>query len=758
MGDLAGPGSQLSPAKIRKLEKMSDAKRAAMTYDEGLIGIGKPVSARMTYNDWLKTQSKVVQTDALGPKRYKLWKDNKLSMSDMVSQAGRPLSVKDLEDRYGDIAEVVAAAPVRPSPLSSSPIRGTKEFDGGVSIVNMVDLGMVKGQKLQGVFKPTHGENWTIMNSITNKSFRLGDREVMAYEIDKTLGFNMVPETVIRTVGNKRGSLQRFVDDAVQEDFWEGRNLRPPERYRIGVFDYITGSADRQKHNYLRMKKTGAPMLIDNGYAFPKPRKKYFNGLSEFNCEPLDGIYENLDKALTATEKAALIRRIKKIDVNDLQKRFHLSNEEATALRYRINNIAEKIKENGVNDFFMTYKNRTTVEGFAEGVEAIEAMAAEAARYENIGGLYMRGKGLITKGDDLRDYRNLRIKGLTPATNSPAKIAFDGLTERQQRKLLEGVKGWTKDVDNIGGLYIKRSAKLQAQAPILKEYRDAIIKGQAPSPAAVNVFNELSGRQQKKLLLGVKKAEDVITKAKEVVTKAKEVTVGVSEEVGGKLVWVRVSTREETRKAFEKLGWGRVDLSNMPSDRSAMEAINRAGETMTDLFNRFPELRKGVGLGDELSKGWNFELMPKASFLSDAGNDVLGTYNQAAHELRIAAGLNKKVDRLRIGKLDFIASDTKERVINFGVGGDFASVLRHEWGHHWHRNIMNSRQSMMWREIFSESGGLDWFKHNISIYSGKDLGEAFAECFSAYTSPLYGIKYRLPRTLEEFFEKYVGKV
>ena len=100
--DLAGPKSTIPKSKIRKLEKLTPAQRAAMTYDEKLLGIGKPVSGGMTYNDWLLTQPEAVQIDVLGPGRFRLWKKHKLSMADMVNQKGRPLSIADLEKKYAE--------------------------------------------------------------------------------------------------------------------------------------------------------------------------------------------------------------------------------------------------------------------------------------------------------------------------------------------------------------------------------------------------------------------------------------------------------------------------------------------------------------------------------------------------------------------------------------------------------------------------------------------------------------------------------
>jgi len=93
--DLSGPKSKLSKAKIRRIEKkMGSGQRAAL---------GGPVRGTFTYDDWLKRQTKAMQLEALGPGRYKLWEANKLSVRDMVHQNGRPLTIKQLEAKYGKI-------------------------------------------------------------------------------------------------------------------------------------------------------------------------------------------------------------------------------------------------------------------------------------------------------------------------------------------------------------------------------------------------------------------------------------------------------------------------------------------------------------------------------------------------------------------------------------------------------------------------------------------------------------------------------
>lgn len=49
-----------------------------------------------TYTQWLKRQSSGVQNEVLGPARRKLWLEGKLNLADMVTQKGRPLTLKQL--------------------------------------------------------------------------------------------------------------------------------------------------------------------------------------------------------------------------------------------------------------------------------------------------------------------------------------------------------------------------------------------------------------------------------------------------------------------------------------------------------------------------------------------------------------------------------------------------------------------------------------------------------------------------------------
>jgi hypothetical protein len=52
--------------------------------------------------------------------------------------------------------------------------------------------------------------------------------EVAAYELDKLLGLGLVPPTVERTLENRRGSLQMWIENAMTEDDRKKRKREPP--------------------------------------------------------------------------------------------------------------------------------------------------------------------------------------------------------------------------------------------------------------------------------------------------------------------------------------------------------------------------------------------------------------------------------------------------------------------------------------------------------------------------------------------------
>jgi len=57
------------------------------------------VSGKKNYEAWLKGKSKAVQEDVLGVGKRKLWKEDKLKFSDLVSGSGKPLTLEQLHTK-----------------------------------------------------------------------------------------------------------------------------------------------------------------------------------------------------------------------------------------------------------------------------------------------------------------------------------------------------------------------------------------------------------------------------------------------------------------------------------------------------------------------------------------------------------------------------------------------------------------------------------------------------------------------------------
>lgn len=79
-------------------KKISKNKRAQSGFKQG------PVSINTKYEDWFTKQPKADQKEILGPTKYKMWNDGKLSIADLTDVTNRPLTVDELIAKYGNAA------------------------------------------------------------------------------------------------------------------------------------------------------------------------------------------------------------------------------------------------------------------------------------------------------------------------------------------------------------------------------------------------------------------------------------------------------------------------------------------------------------------------------------------------------------------------------------------------------------------------------------------------------------------------------
>lgn len=170
-----------------------------------------------------------------------------------------------------------------------------------------------------GIYKPMTGER-------PLHDFRSGSlyaRERASYLLNRALGWNIVPPTVVREGPHGIGSLQIYVssrsDVAEDYEFWGARTL---ENERLVLFDHLANNADR-KITHCLLSTSGKVVGIDHGLTFnevPKLRtvlwqfagrpigKSMRDDLQKLVAGP-KGLTDQLTELLTAQEIAAFWER-----------------------------------------------------------------------------------------------------------------------------------------------------------------------------------------------------------------------------------------------------------------------------------------------------------------------------------------------------------------------------------------------------------------------------------------------------------------
>ncbi len=105
--------------------------------------------------------------------------------------------------------------------------------------------------------------------------------EIAAYELDKLLGFGIVPPCVERRIGGEIGALCLWVEEAVTE--WDRRNLlelEPPDpqgwnnqMYAIRLFHQLTWDTDYNNINNLLVDRNWRLYKIDSSRAFRRDKR-----------------------------------------------------------------------------------------------------------------------------------------------------------------------------------------------------------------------------------------------------------------------------------------------------------------------------------------------------------------------------------------------------------------------------------------------------------------------------------------------------
>ncbi|HEX6400845.1 MAG TPA: SCO1664 family protein [Actinomycetota bacterium] len=131
------------------------------------------------------------------------------------------------------------------------------------------------------VYKPRAGEAplWDFPDGT------LGSREVAAYVVARSLGWPLVPPTVLRDGPYGVGSVQRFVRFDPDEHYFTLLDRFPDEFVRIAAFDLVVNNADR-KAGHCLLGEDGRIHVIDHGVCF-SPESKLRTVIWDLAGEPI---------------------------------------------------------------------------------------------------------------------------------------------------------------------------------------------------------------------------------------------------------------------------------------------------------------------------------------------------------------------------------------------------------------------------------------------------------------------------------------
>ncbi len=169
----------------------------------------------------------------------------------------------------------------------------------------------------QAIYKPLKGERplWDFEPGL----FR---REVAAYQLSESMGFHVVPPTIVRDGPLGQGSFQWFVDADHQEHYFTIFENRPElhDRLRLmAVLDIVANNTDR-KSGHCLLARDGSIWGIDHGLCFAT-EFKLRTVIWEFGGEPipeaaiaplqrlLDGVPLGIAALLSDDEVAAIQER-----------------------------------------------------------------------------------------------------------------------------------------------------------------------------------------------------------------------------------------------------------------------------------------------------------------------------------------------------------------------------------------------------------------------------------------------------------------
>ncbi len=175
------------------------------------------------------------------------------------------------------------------------------------------------------IYKPIAGEKplWDFEDG------NLASRELAAFIVSDSGGFDVVPFTILRDGPFGLGMVQQWIEIDSNVDIIEFGQSRDKQLKRLALFDAVINNTDR-KFGHLLLDNSGKLYGCDHGVAFHK-EDKLRTVLWQFAGQDFD------------QEEIDLLDTIVKIDWNDKLSNF-LTNDEIEALYMRIEKLIHQRK------------------------------------------------------------------------------------------------------------------------------------------------------------------------------------------------------------------------------------------------------------------------------------------------------------------------------------------------------------------------------------------------------------------------------
>jgi hypothetical protein len=205
--------------------------------------------------------------------------------------------------------------------LEQAAVVAARDLGRGSTRPRLLDLEL-EGKKRRGIFKNVSIDDGSGADAVIDRY----EHEVAAYRLDRMLELSLVPVCVLRDLEGEQGSLQAWVEDAVDQESATAYELEFFDKEWVKdkiaegvVFDALIGNRDRGADDILCSVNGDELYLIDHSKAFSTSAEIGWEEGRTASVDPAlitalealdqDSLEEDLGDLLTASQIEALLAR-----------------------------------------------------------------------------------------------------------------------------------------------------------------------------------------------------------------------------------------------------------------------------------------------------------------------------------------------------------------------------------------------------------------------------------------------------------------